>query len=108
MKLDTYSTISAQTNAILATGTAQYLWGFKTSYQSAAAYRETDVPCKRLTVQAATRNASTIAVGPTGSVAMSSGWVLSADSITLDIDNINKVQVVGTQNDIVRWLALVR
>lgn len=108
MRLDTYSSISAQQNAILATGTAQYLWGYKTAFMSTSTYRETDIPCKCLAIRALNPNTSTIAVGPAGTVAMSSGWILSADSITLDIDNLNKVQIVGTANDVVGWLAIIK
>lgn len=106
MRLDTYSTVSAQQNAIVTTGTAQYLWGFSAAYMSTTNYRETDLPCRSLAIQALNPNTSTIAVGPAGSVAMSSGWILSADSITLDVDNVNKVQVVGTQHDVVAWMVI--
>lgn len=113
MKLDTYRTISAGTNFIIADDTAQYLSAANPdsspTYEGhASTFTISNVPCKSLAIQADNRNMSTIAVGPAWEgLHMSSGWILSADSITLDVDNLNKIQVCGSANDRVNWLAIV-
>lgn len=107
MRIDTNSMISAQQNAIITTGTAQSLSAYAGTSYISTSNTLTDLPCRKLAIQSYNANVSTIAVGPAGTVAMSSGWVLSADSITLDVDNLNKVQVVGTANDVVGWIAII-
>lgn len=98
MRLESFSTISADINAIVTTNTAQYL---------SAAHSNTSIPCRAVSVQASSTNVSAIGVGPAGVVITSSGYPIQpGTAISLDVDNLNKIQVVGTATDIVAWIAV--
>jgi len=102
MRIETFSTLSSHINSIVTTNTAQYLSGGL----GGAAPGIIDIPCRAVSIAASSTNVSAIGVGPVG-VAVSSGYPLEpGESVTLDIDNMNKVQVAGTQNDLVSWLAV--
>lgn len=106
MRLETYSLLSAHHNAIVANDTAQYLSGGLSG--TAAGF--TDIPIRAVSLYASSTNASAIGIGPAATaspIKMSSAYPLPAgQAITIDIDNLNRIQVVGSQNDIIAWLGV--
>jgi len=104
MRLDTYKTLSGGNCALSADGTTLSL-----SAPNKVGY---DIPCKSLAIVASSTNAANLYVAASGFYGVAApsaqGYSLAAgDSISLDIDNVNKVQIAGTNGDIVSWLAIV-
>ena len=98
MRLETFTALSSNIQKITTTNTAQYL---------SAADGGVHVPCRTFSLIASATNISAIGVGPTDSVAIANGYPLEpSESIALDLDNLNKIKVVGTANDLISWIAL--
>lgn len=98
MRIETFTNLSSNIQKITTTNTAQYL-----STITGAIH----IPCRTFSLIASATNVSAIGVGPASTVEISSGYPLEpSESITLDIDNLNKIKVVGTADDLISWVAL--
>lgn len=98
MRIETFTSLSANIQTITATNTAQYL---------SATTGVTDVPCRAFSLIASATNISAIGIGPTATVHVSCGYPLEpSESIAFDLDNLNKIRVVGTANDLISWIAV--
>jgi hypothetical protein len=108
VRTETFTTISSSINELLATGAAQPLSAvFMSGYSGYTAGDEVNVPCRAVSIIASATNVSAVGIGPAGGLNISSGYPLEAgEAITMEIDNLDKIQFIGTDGDRISWIII--